>query len=267
MQYHRFIPTALRLLITGLTIASCSCARPEQPLVEESPKPPEPAAASAATPSENAELAKLPPPTPGDVDAAINRVFQDIALADKSTSPYFLVGDFNGDASEDLGVALKPAPGKLDQLNAEYSIWMTRDPLSEVLPKPKVAVGQESSDSEKSGGRGIPVLLGDTLFAVIHGHGPKGWRDPEATQTFLLKNVIGTDMRGQARKEVVSPGKNRPMPRIDGDVISQTLLGQPGFLYYSYAAFSYKWYDPKHYKPESVVEPFHGMKPAKAARK
>jgi len=227
--------------------------------MEEAPKV-EAAAVSPASPTEPPEAVKLPPPQAGEIQQKVSIVFGEAAVADRSRSPYFLVGDFNGDASQDLAIVLKPAPGKLDLLNEDFPKWMTREPLSSVLPKSVVVKNQAPEPNNPASARGIPVLTGDTLLAVIHGHGPQGWRDPEATQTYLLKNVAGDSMRTQERKEVAGP-KGKPMPQIEGDVIDQRLLGQPGFLYYSYAQASYEWYDPVHYKPETVVVTGHGMKP------
>lgn len=249
------------VLLVLASVVLCSCARPEQPQVEEAPKVEEPVA-QTASPAEILEAVKLPPPQAGEIQEKVRIVFGEAAVADRDRSPYFLVGDFNGDASQDLAVVLKPAPGKLDQLNEDFPKWMTRDPLSSVLPKPAVAANQPPLTSNPASARGIPVLAGDTLFAVIHGHGAKGWRDPDATQTYLLKNVVGDAMRTRELKAVAGL-KGKPMPGIDGDVIDQRLLGQSGFLYFSHAQASYEWYDPVHYKPETLAGSVHGMKTPK----
>ena len=74
----------------------------------------------------------------------------------------------------------------------------------------------------------------DTLLAIIHGHGPDGWRDRDATQSYLLKNAAGEEVR-------VFPLKNFP-PALKvkergansrADIISQTLAGEVGFLYWT----------------------------------
>ena len=266
MLERRTRETLFCLLITLASVGLWGCARPEQPpeqsRIEEPAKVPEPQATSAAGPPETVEAEKLPPPQPDEVESKIKVVSGEAAVADKARSPYFLVGDFNGDGSPDLGLALKPAPERLDQLNQEYPKWMTRDPLSEVLPKPVVAVNRTPDPIDPAGAFGISVLPGDSLFAIIHGQGPKGWRDAEATQTYLLKNVTGDAMRTQERKEVAGMKRN-PGPQIDGDVISERLLGQSGFLYFSYSGLTYKWYDPVHFKAEIMARPFHGMKAPK----
>ena len=92
--------------------------------------------------------------------------------------PSFIDGDFNGDGSRDLAVVIKPAPNKLADLNEEFPNWILKDPFSSDQPRiPRLRVAAD-----------------DTLLAVIHGYGPNGWRDSQATQTFLLKNAVGSGM-------------------------------------------------------------------------
>src|SRR5437762_6379414 len=74
------------------------------------------------------QMAVKPAPKVAEVQEAVKRVFKDAAVIDTRYNPNFLTGDFNGDASQDLAVILKPA--KLDQLNEEYPPWLLRDPLS-----------------------------------------------------------------------------------------------------------------------------------------
>ena len=93
------------------------------------------------------------------------------------------------------------------------------------------------------------------------GKGPKGWRDPEATQTHLLRGVVGTDLRTMPFKGAVKTYQGiKPFPTIYGDLIQQTLIGQSGFLHF--AGGIYAWYDRKNYTPSAV--PVHsrmsGMK-------
>ena len=37
----------------------------------------------------------------------------------------------------------------------------------------------------------LRVEENELLLAVIHGYGTQGWRDAQATQTYLLKNAAG----------------------------------------------------------------------------
>ena len=91
-------------------------------------------------------------------------------------------------------------------------------------------------------------------MAIIHGTGPKGWRDPEATQTHLLRDIVGTSMKLLQFKGAVRTYSGiKPFPTIYGDLIQQTLIGQAGFLYF--AGGVYAWYDPKNFSPG--VGPVH----------
>ena len=137
-------------------------------------------------------------------------------------------------------MVLKPVPEKLAEMNEQYPRWLLRDPLAAQNPRKPLRVEKD-----------------EVLLAVIHGYGNNDWRDPEATQTFLLKNVVGSGMRVQNGVEFVKNFKGDKKPRPQGDLIGETLKGNEGYLYYN--AANYSWYDPKTFKGEA--EPagvFHG---------
>ena len=168
-------------------------------------------------------------PKVAEVQEAVRRVFKDAAVIDTRYNPGFLTGDFNGDASQDLAVILKPA--RVDEMNEQYPPWLLRDPLSSQPP------------------RTLKIDKDETVLAVIHGYGANDWRDPEATQTFVLKNVVGSDLRVHTGKEFVSANSGKKLPSPQGDLIAETLRGNPGYLYY--ASATYSWYDPKTFKGET----------------
>jgi hypothetical protein len=176
-----------------------------------------------------------------EVQDAVKRVFKDAAIMDASYKPSFVAGDFNGDASEDLAVVLKPAPGKLSQMNEDYPAWLLREPLTGSRP-PQLRVEEQ-----------------DLLLGVIHGFGDNNWRDPQATQTYLLKNAVGSAMEVRTAEDFVTTNSGRKLPRPKGDLISEVLHGTSGYLYYANATYS--WYDPKSFKGEPKLQPFHAMKP------
>jgi rhodanese-related sulfurtransferase len=132
---------------------------------------------------------------------------------------------------KNIAIILKPAPDKLAQMNEEFPPWLLRDP-----------------STNKPQGPHLRIEKDEVLLAVIHGYGTNDWRDPDATQTFLLKNVVGSDMRVHSGKEFVTTNSGRKLPRPQGDLIGETLHGTPGYLYY--AASNYSWYDPKTFKGE-----------------
>jgi len=158
---------------------------------------------------------------------------------DSRQTPNFLAGDFNGDSSEDLAVILKPASGKLDDLNQDFPPWILRD----VFLLPKV------------GAQPMRITTDEQLLAVIHGYGKTGWRDPQATQTYLLKNAVGPAVKAYTKSEVESAAQGKRVPRLVGDLIGESLRGQSGYLYFNGA--QYAWYDPKTFTGEVATRLVH----------
>lgn len=210
----------LSLLLLSLAISGCS--KNETAHNE----------AATSQPAEQPATGSAPqsPPTVAEVNEAVTRVFKQAAAVDSESSPNFFAGDFNGDKSTDVAVILKPSTGKLDEMNQESPPWILRDPF--FPPKP--------------GTPPMRIVENEVLLAVIHGYGPKGWRDPEATQTYLLKNSVGQNMKAQTKTEVANANKGNSSPRLAGDLIGETLQGKSGYLYFDGAQYS--WYGPKTFK-------------------
>lgn len=221
-------------LFAGGALAGCSGTKPA--VAERAPTLYQPT--PQATPAKPASTAA---PNLSDVEAAVQRVFKDKAVIDPDYKSILLVGDFNGDSSQDLAVVLKPVPEKIAEMN-ERPLWLLRDPRVPYDPRAPLHVEKD-----------------DVLLAVIHGYGANDWRDPEATQTFLLKNVVGADLRVQDGKEFVKTNSGRRIPHPKGDLISERLKGSEGYIYYNVA--SYSWYDPKTFKGETEAPgAFHGAR-------
>ena len=222
----------LSFLVTSALATACGNSKPA--VVENAPAAYQPTPVSAP-----AKTAATVAPTLPEVEAAVKRIFKDLVIIDPDYKTSFLVGDFNGDTSQDLAVVLKPVPEKIAEMN-EQPTWLLRDPRIAYNPRAPLHVEKD-----------------DVLLAVIHGYGANGWRDPEATQTFLLKNVVGSSMYVQGGKEFVEKNKDRRIPRPHGDLIGETIKGTQGYLYYS--AASYSWYDPKTFAGEDeTAGSFHG---------
>jgi len=201
------------------------CSKPNNALVEAPPTyQPAPVAPQIKIP--NLVAPKLP-----EVQEAVHRVFKDTAVIDSSANPSFFTGDFNGDASEDIAVILKPVPNKIADMNEPYPAWLLRDPFS----------------TERAS---LNVEEGDVLLAIIHGYGDNDWRDSQATQTFLLKNVVGSNISVKTAQEFMNANSGKRLPRPKGDLIAQTLRGNNGYLYY--ASANYSWYDPKTFKESKM---------------
>jgi hypothetical protein len=233
----------------GLTIfiVSCcfavSCSTGGKSVREAPPPAPPPKTEEPALVAAN-----LPPPSLDQVQAAVKRIFKEAATIDSSQKPAFVAGDFNGDLSQDIAVVLKPAPEKLDEMNREFSPWLLRDPFG----------------SAETGTPRLGVGAGDILLAVIHGFGEKGWRDPEATQTFLLKHAAGASMETHAGKEFIAANQDKKLPTLRGDLIGETVGGKSGYLYF--AGATYAWYDPKTFTGEPLPPRGHGGADQRAMR-
>jgi hypothetical protein len=233
------------LFLVIFLVSACSTA--EKPRVEAPPAPATPAAAEAALPSATNQpqqqvAANLPPPELKTVEEAVKRVFKDAALVDTTHQPAFVVGDFNGDSSQDVAVVIKPVSDKIADMNEEFPNWILRDPFGAAERSPR-----------------LKIAANDELLAVIHGYGPNGWHDPQATQTFLLKNVAGSGMQTQPVKDFAAANQGKKLPLLRGDLVGEVIEGKSGYLYFADA--TYAWYDPKTFKGDTgQPTAFHGMK-------
>ena len=232
-----WIPRVLCFTLLSIPFGCSS----EKPKVEA---PPVQIAQQHEEPQPKAE-SKLPPPDLNAVQDAVKRVFKDKARIHMDRKPNFVAGDFNGDGSQDIAVVLQPVLEKLADLNEEFPNWILKDPF---------APGAESHVPR------LRVAATDSLLAVIHGYGTNGWRDPEATQTFLLKNALGSGMNARGANDVRKADSGRKAPHLSGDVISQVVNGTQGYLYFADA--TYAWYDPKTFQ----AQPDTGMAHLRAAK-
>jgi hypothetical protein len=270
---------ALLLLVACACAVSHACARrpQQQPLAAESPpraqvnetttaegpppittateeEPPPPSAPPATSGDATAGTTYgLAPPAPAEVGGAVERVFKGAATIEAARRPYFVVGDFNGDFSQDVAVRIRPAPGRLAEINDELANWILVAPSRPAPPRGSPDTDVHARASER---RRVLAEEADVLLAVIHGHEAKGWRDPQATQTYVLKDALGDKLKTRRRIEVLKARHGEPLPRLRGDVIAEDLGGQPGFLYYDGAR--YDWYDPRGYKPPAPARVVHG---------
>ena len=191
-----------------------------------------------------------PLPTLAEVKDVIKRVYQDALIVDTARPPSFVVGDFNWDGSPDIAVAARPAEGKLNEINSEVANWIVEDPRKVQMPD------FASGVSRLSPSRAL-VEKRDTVLAVIHGNGPSGWRAPQTSHFYLLKNAVGTNMRSESRKEFFSATRDAPrrVLTVRGDVINEALSGERGFLLYS--AGKYAWYTPHAHLCKEAGGGFH----------
>jgi hypothetical protein len=170
----------------------------------------------------------------------VKRVFKDSAVVDTNRDRSFVAGDFNGDLSQDIAVVIKPAAEKIADMNEEYPAWILRDPF-----------GSLEARSPR-----LRIAADDILLAIIHGYGPEGWRDPQARQTFLLKNVAGSALATHSLKDFVSANQGKKLPQLRGDVLGESVGDKSGYLYFAEA--TYAWYDPKTFTAETPMRRGHG---------
>ena len=231
----------LALLISALSILY-GCSKSGKPVAEAPALPltaetaPAPLSTQANQPQ---QISKLPSPQMNEVQLAVKRVFKEAVLIDTSHQPTFIVGDFNGDLSQDIAVVLKPAPDKLSELNEEAPTWILRDLAGPTQPgSPRLRVGAK-----------------DKLLAIIHGYDTQGWRDHQATQTYLLKNAAGSGMATYPAKDFLAKHEGSKLPKLQGDLVGEELEGKSGYLYY--AGATYSWYNPKTFSGESERRVVH----------
>ena len=243
----RTFARARALCVASVCALSAACAdspRPQTPMAEAPP----PVTDAAATPETAAvpPAPELPPPNAAEVRGAVERIFKGAVTISPAREPQFAVGDFNGDESQDLAVAVSPAPGRTGELNDELANWIVRDPFAPLSGGTAYGAARQRVLIEES----------DTLLVVIHGYGAAGWRDAQATQTYVLKDAAGERLKARTQKAALASGEEGRLPRLVGDVIDESVGGRAGFLYYNGA--HYLWYDPRGYKPPPPARLVHG---------
>lgn len=196
---------------------------------------------AAVTPTPEPTPMPEPPPT-NDARAALSRVYKGAVTPDEREG-WSVVGDFNGDGSEDLAVRVRAAPGRVDELNDDLANWIVSDPQKVQRPDPRKFDPHQGVQKLTPLPERPRVAANDSLLVVIHGFKEKGWHSPEASQTYLLREAAGEDLRAQSRKDarITTIGQNPP--RLMGDVIRQTINGRQGFLYWNGA--TYGWFQPE----------------------
>ena len=232
------------LLTIGLALFT-GCAEPSQPAegaATTTPTPPQAQAATATpdqTKSGDTTAATRPtsarPATLADAQAVVAHIYRDAVVVETGRGAPFVVGDFNGDGSEDIAVVVRPAAGKLKAVNSQYSTWIVEDPRKVLPPEIKGDVQVFPKRPEP-----VTVRQGNSLLAVIHGYGGGGWRDPLASQTYLLKDSAGDELKVESAEDVSNAAARKvALPRLRGDVIRETLAGEAGFIYWTGAKYAW----------------------------
>ncbi|PYS93615.1 MAG: hypothetical protein DMF64_04245 [Acidobacteria bacterium] len=196
---------------------------PSQSAPANSPTPTMPTPVQATTP--------MPaPPQATEVANKVAQIFKGAVELDAPQQDNVLVGDFNGDGSQDIAIIVRATPAKLDEMNSEVSNWILDEPQKITPPDPSKAAQSPPAPAK--------VKPGDLLLAVIHGFKESGWHNPDAQQTYLLEDAIGRGLRVEARQAAQSAVKLNTL-RLRGDVIEQDLNGAHGFLYWTGARYGW----------------------------
>lgn len=198
----------------------------EKPIVAATPQPTL-AGSSVAPP-------KLAPPTKAQVQEAFHRVFGDdlVAQSDEgSGQATFIVGDFNGDQSEDLAIIVHPAAGKLDDVNNELANWTIQDADKAFIAPPGKAVVAPPKQARPR------VERGEQLLAIIHGVGTAGWRNPEARQAYIVKHAAAT-FEGTAPSVSQKAIRAMHLP-VETEIIKEVRNGKKGFLFWTGGVYAW----------------------------
>jgi len=224
-------------LLMSSALCSVACDTSRQPAKNDSTAAAAPALPTMSVASPDSKNGPGPTAaTIGEIQEAVARVYQNTVTIDTSRSEPFIVGDFNGDGSEDLAVIVRPTKEALPKLNSEYANWIVEDPrkvLSPDLSKAKQRLPKAA----------VPfrVEQHDLLLLILHGYQQAGWHHQYAGQTFLLKNAVGENIRAQSFRVVEKAAEDKSaLPKFAGDVISENLAGHPGFIYWANA--KYVWH-------------------------
>lgn len=231
------------LCVAGCTHRSDVQHEPTHVATEQPIKPPSPPRSTPVLPIQQValnpvvvrEAPKVAPPKPEDVNEVVTRVYESAVTPVPGHDPAFLVGDFNGDGSEDLAILVKPNEAKLADLNSELANWILEDPNAVPIPG-LPSTSQRSARDRKH----VLANKADVLLAIVHGVGSQGWRNTEAKQTFLLKNGVGSAMSAKTAKDLRSDKTKPHLPPLRGDAIKEAVAGKSGFIFWTGA--KYAWY-------------------------
>jgi len=222
------------IIIATLLFCACNGTREQTETVPvPAPTPSQPVPAGTPTPSmpTPAQAATTTPAAPqaNEVANKIAQIFKGAVELDAKEPA--VVGDFNGDGSQDIAIVVRATPAKLDEMNSEVANWILCEPQ-------KIAPPDPSKTDQPPPPKPMKVKPGDVLLAVIHGFKESGWRNPDAQQTYLLEDATGRGLRVEARQAAQSAVKLNTL-RLRGDVIEQELNGAHGFLYWTGARYGW----------------------------
>jgi hypothetical protein len=251
MVYRKIRTLLICLSLGGTTIAMPACAK----LPADNQNPPngsqsQPAVSPVSANSQNSspslqagsaqsptKSSASPAPTLSEVNDAVARVFAKVANPGTAPNTNFVIGDFNGDGSEDLAVVVKPNDDKIAEVNDEMANWILEDPRKVPLPRSNLSLPLPAKPSP------VRAEKGELLLAIIHGVGAQGWRSVDAKQTFLLKNGTASNLTTQPSRSLRERKDKQSLPPIKGDAINEAVDGKSVMILWTGA--KYAWYTPE----------------------
>jgi hypothetical protein len=218
------------LIIVALCLIFTACTKPN---TTNSPPAPSPGELQTKEQPRSEPTPTQRPPTAVEAKDVLERVYRGAVVLSEPAA--FVTGDLNGDGSEDIAIGVTPVKDKVAEINSEFANWILADPKRASLFDAK-----KKAQSLKVETGPVKVQTGEALLAIVHGNSSNGWRDREATQSYLLKNAAAAGMK-------VVPLKNFPPAlkvkengaKSRADIISGTLSRKAGFLYW--ATGKYAW--------------------------
>jgi len=168
--------------------------------------------APVAVPQDSTEVppTKLnsPAPTNAEITQAVARIFGNVVSVPQRRTD-FLSADLNGDGSDDLAVVVDLHPQGKRSAADQFANWSLQDVRSVELPPAHTAVYTYSPNAPR------PEIRARQVLAVVHGYGPKGWRDAEAKQAYLLVHAAGDHLSVARISELERQGT--PIPRMSAN--------------------------------------------------
>jgi hypothetical protein len=196
------------------------------------------------------------PPTLAGVRAKVDSIYHGALTVDERRRPTFLAGDFNGDSSQDVLVAVRPNANKLADLNSDLAAWIVEDPRLIWVPDPNRVVQKMPPPTHHP----VRVRTGDRLWVVIHGFREEGWRNPIATQSYLLVNVAANGLEQESAHQASAELKHNTPPlgiqyllRYHGDVLRETMRGRTYLLYWTGGHYARTKITPEKVVPEKIA--------------
>jgi hypothetical protein len=231
MSRRKFLSFVRLILAAAMPAALQGCTSNhaqtvEKPIAVATPQP-----VSASLPI---APPKLPPPTKAQVEEAFHRVFGNdlIAQGDEGGGQAtFIVGDFNGDQSEDIAIIVRPASGKLDDINSDLANWIVQDADKAFIAPPGKAVVVPPKQTRPR------VERGERILAIIHGVGPEGWRNPQARQAYIVKHAAAT-FEGTAPSISQKAIRAMRLP-VETEIIKEVRNNKKGFLFWTGGVYAW----------------------------